>query len=249
MCGIAGAIHRESVRERVQRMCDALAHRGPDDEGIHQDRDVAIGMRRLAIIDVAGGHQPLSNEDGTIWVVFNGEIYNHARLRAELQRDGHVFQTHSDTEVLVHLYEQAGPDGFARLSGMFAFAIWDAPRRRLVVARDRMGIKPLYYCGDGRSFGFASEARALLAGGLARPDVDTAAAVAYLRFGYVPDSQCILTGVHKLPPGHFLDLTEGSAPIARPFWSAVARPQAMDETEAVTELRRLLDHAVASHLE
>ncbi|MGH7522595.1 MAG: asparagine synthase (glutamine-hydrolyzing) [Gemmatimonadales bacterium] len=250
MCGIAGAIHRDSVRERVQRMCDVLAHRGPDDEGIYQDGDVAIGMRRLAIIDVAGGHQPLSNEDGTIWVVFNGEIYNHGRLRTELQRAGHVFQTHSDTEVLVHLYEQAGPEGFARLSGMFAFAIWDAPRRRLVLARDRMGIKPLYYCGAGHSrFGFGSEVRTLLAGGLARPDVDTAAAVAYLRFGYVPDCQSILMGVHKLPPGHFLDVTQGTAPVLRPFWRASARPQKMDETEAVTELRRLLDHAVASHLE
>jgi asparagine synthase (glutamine-hydrolysing) len=251
MCGIAGAIHRQSVRERVERMCDVLAHRGPDDEGIHEDGDVAIGMRRLSIIDVAGGHQPISNEDGTIWVVFNGEIYNHGRLRAELQRAGHVFQTHSDTEVLVHLYEEAGPDGFARLSGMFAVAIWDARRRRLVLARDRMGIKPLYYCGEGHSgsFGFASEVRALLAGGLARPDVDAAAAVAYLRFGYVPDAQCILAGVHKLPPGHLLDVTEGAAPVLRPFWRAAARPQAMDETEAVTELRRLLDQAVASHLE
>ena len=253
MCGIAGAIHRQSVRERVQRMCDAIAHRGPDDEGIHHDGNVAIGMRRLSIIDVAGGHQPMSNEDGTIWVVFNGEIYNHGRLRAELQRAGHVFQTHSDTEVLVHLYEEEGPDGFAKLSGMFAFAIWDAPRRRLVLARDRMGIKPLYYCGEGHSgsFGFASEVRSLLAGGLARPNVDAGAAVAYLRFGYVPDSQCILAGVHKLPPGHLLDLTEGggAAPTVRPFWRAVARPQRMDETEASTELRRLLDEAVASHLE
>src|SRR6267143_1555849 len=251
MCGIAGAIHRQSVRERVELMCDVLSHRGPDDEGIYQDDDVAIGMRRLAIIDVAGGHQPISNEDGTIWVVFNGEIYNHGRLRAELQRAGHVFQTHSDTEVLVHLYEEAGPGGFARLSGMFALAIWDAPRRRLVLARDRMGIKPLYYCGEGRlgSFGFASEVRALLAGGLALANVDAAAAVAYLRFGYVPDSQCILAGVHKLPPGHFLDVTEEAAPVLRPFWRAAPRPQVMGEGEAITELQRLLDQAVASHLE
>ena len=249
MCGIAGAIHRQSVRERVQRMCDSIAHRGPDDEGIHHDGDVAIGMRRLAIIDVAGGHQPMSNEDGTVWVVFNGEIYNHGLLRAQLQRAGHVFRTHSDTEVLVHLYEEAGPEGFARLAGMFVFAIWDAPRRRLVLARDRMGIKPLYYCGDQRRFGFGSEVRALLAGGLASPNVDTEAAVSYLRFGYVPDSQSILTGVHKLPPGHFLEVADGVALVPRPFWNAVARPQAMDETEAVTELRRLLDHAVASHLE
>jgi asparagine synthase (glutamine-hydrolysing) len=249
MCGIAGAMHRDSVRERVQQMCGAIEHRGPDDEGIHHDGDLAIGMRRLSIIDVSGGHQPMSNEDGTIWVVFNGEIYNHGALRAELQRAGHVFQTRSDTEVLVHLYEEAGPDGFAKLSGMFAFAIWDAPRRRLVLARDRLGIKPLYYCGHSGTFGFASEVRALLAGGLARPDVDAAAAVAYLRFGYVPDPQAILTGVRKLPPGHVLDLIEGAAPVVRPFWQAVPRPQPMDETEAVTELRRLLDHAVASHLE
>src|SRR5262245_25348155 len=159
MCGIAGAIHRDA-RERVQRMCDAIAHRGPDDEGIHQDGDLAIGMRRLAIIDVAGGHQPLANEDGTIWVVFNGEIYNHRRLRADLERAGHIFETHSDTEVLVHLYEEAGLDGFARLSGMFVFAIWDAPRRRLLLGRDRMGIKPLYYCGD-RSEEHTSELQSL----------------------------------------------------------------------------------------
>src|SRR5689334_5819058 len=147
MCGIAGLV---SLGERVQiatvrAMCDQIRHRGPDDEGFHVDRECGIGMRRLSIIDLAGGHQPISNEDGTVWVVFNGEIYNYQELRQRLIRQGHQFQTNSDTETLIHLYEEEGVDGIAQLRGMFGYAIWDGRQRRLLVARDRFGKKPVYY--------------------------------------------------------------------------------------------------------
>ena len=172
MCGIAGVV-RFSRNEQVdpatvRQMCRAMAHRGPDDEGVYTDGAVGLGMRRLSIIDLATGHQPISNEDGTLWIVFNGEIYNHASLREQLVQKGHRYTTHSDTETIVHLYEQYGSECVRHLSGMFAFAIWDTRRRTLFVARDRLGIKPLYY-SENRDDGlllFASEVKALLASGL-----------------------------------------------------------------------------------
>src|ERR1700761_4142046 len=147
MCGIAGYVLRNGSAEvsRVRAMCDQIRHRGPDDDGYHVENGCAIGMRRLSIIDLATGHQPISNEDGSVWVVFNGEIYNYQELRRWLVERGHRMQTNSDTEALVHLYEEEGPAGIARLRGMFAYAIWDARRKRLMLARDRFGKKPLYY--------------------------------------------------------------------------------------------------------
>src|SRR5437660_803378 len=167
MCGIFGVYARDSAEpiaaDTLARMGASLAHRGPDGGGVRLDGAVGIGMRRLSIIDLPGGDQPLANEDGSIWVVFNGEIYNYRQLTAELAARGHVFRTRSDTEVLVHLYEESGDRCVERLRGMFAFAIWDAPRKRLFLARDRLGIKPLYWGSTPRGFVFGSELKALLA--------------------------------------------------------------------------------------
>ena len=162
ICGIVGDGPREEARGRVQAMCDVLSHRGPDDEGFHVEEHVALGMRRLAIIDVAGGRQPIANEDETVWVVFNGEIYNHRELRAELESQGHRFRTESDTEVIVHAYEEYGTDCACHLAGMFAFGLWDRRRRRFYAARDRMGQKPFYYNWDGERLAFGSELKALM---------------------------------------------------------------------------------------
>src|SRR5215470_14043177 len=189
MCGIAGELRlvagEPASPERVRRMCDVIIHRGPDDFGVVADGEVALGMRRLSIVDVAGGHQPLGNEDGSVQVVCNGEIYNSAALRADLEVRGHAFQTRSDVEVIAHLYEEEGAAAAARLEGMFAFALWDARARRLVLARDRAGIKPLYLAETGGRLLFGSEAKCLLAGGL-DPRVDLQALHDYLTLGYVP---------------------------------------------------------------
>src|SRR3989441_7211100 len=194
MCGIAGLIsvdRRADAGELGGRMTAALAQRGPDGEGRWVDGAVALGHRRLAIIDVAGGAQPLVNETGSVRVVCNGEIYNYRALRAELEARGHRFQTASDCETIVHLYEDDGPDGIARLHGMFALAIWDRPARRLVLARDRLGIKPLFYTSGARDFGFASEIKALVAAGLTERQVDPGALHHYLSCGYVPGTTTI----------------------------------------------------------
>jgi asparagine synthase (glutamine-hydrolysing) len=172
MCGIAGelrlTIGERASAARVAAMCDAMVHRGPDDYGQHADGEVVLGMRRLSIVDVVGGGQPLGNEDGRVQVVCNGEIYNNATLRADLVARGHRFRTRSDVEVIAHLYEEEGPDLASRLEGMFAFALWDARARRLVLGRDRIGIKPLYLAETGGRLLFGSEAKCLLAGGIDR---------------------------------------------------------------------------------
>ena len=173
MCGIAGVVESNKnarVEESsLRRMCAAMAHRGPDDEGVYTQGRVGLAMRRLSIIDVAAGHQPISNEDGTIWIVFNGEIYNHAILRQQLIARGHRYNTHCDTETIVHLYEEYGRDCVQHLRGMFAFAIWDTRERRLFMARDRLGIKPLYYRITPESLLFGSEIKVILAHGGIRP--------------------------------------------------------------------------------
>src|SRR6266699_2866167 len=170
MCGIAGFVGlqmpRDEAARRVRAMCDAIAHRGPDSDGYHIADGVALGMRRLSIVDVSGGQQPLANEDGSVQVVCNGEIYNSAPLRSALEARGHRFRSASDIEVIVHLYEEHGTDAVAQLEGMFAFALWDARRHRLVLGRDRLGIKPLYLAEVGGRLVFGSEAKCLLAGGL-----------------------------------------------------------------------------------
>jgi len=202
MCGIAGfvgfQIPGDEARKRVHAMCDAIAHRGPDADGFHVAEGVALGMRRLSIIDVNGGQQPISNEDGTVTVVFNGEIYNHHGLRRQLEASGHRFRTHSDTEVLVHLYEDHGADMVSRLHGMFAFAIWDSRNRALLLARDRTGMKPLSYLESAGGLAFCSELRSLWALDSRRLRVAPAAVMQYLAFGYVPDPASIFEGVRKL---------------------------------------------------
>src|SRR6266853_954062 len=254
MCGIAGFvglhIPGDEANKRVHAMCDAIAHRGPDSDGYHVADGVALGMRRLSIIDVSGGQQPISNEDGSITVVFNGEIYNHRGLRRELEASGHVFRTHSDTEVLVHLYEDFGPEMVTRLHGMFAFAIWDSRNRVLLIARDRTGMKPLSYLPSPEGLVFCSELRSLWALDSSRLRVAPSAVMQYLAFGYVPDPASIFEGVRKLPPGHLLVWTLQKGAEVRRYWMP-PRPegQATDERELVEILQTKLNAAVASHLE
>jgi len=253
MCGIAGfagsLADGPDAAERLRRMCDAIRHRGPDDSGYHVAPGVAIGMRRLSIIDVAGGHQPMTNEDGTVHVVFNGEIYNYQTLRARLLAGRHRLTTSSDTETLVHLYEDHGAGLARELRGMFGFAIWDDRRRRLLIARDRLGIKPLYYWPTRDGVAFASELRALVTLPEFPRALDPDAVVDYMAVGYVPEPRTIFAGVHKLPPGHLLEWTrEGGLRIER-YWSpAVAENTRITEREAIEETRRLLDESVRIHL-
>jgi asparagine synthase (glutamine-hydrolysing) len=223
MCGIVGRLNTDRTKAvepgLIRAMCGTLVHRGPDDEGIHVDGPVGLGMRRLSIIDVAGGHQPISNEDGTIWVVQNGEIYNYRDWKPLLESRGHRFRTNSDTEAIVHLYEEYGDDFVHHLRGMFAIAIWDKRREALILARDRLGIKPLYYAALGDRLLFGSELKALLPDGLPR-DVDHQALHEYLSFNYVPGPRTIFRAAKKLQPGHRLVARHGRVTV-EPYW----RPQ------------------------
>ena len=259
MCGIAGFVVREghgdkgAAREVIDRMCRVIAHRGPDDQGMFVEGEVALGMRRLSIIDVASGHQPMSGCDGAVTIVFNGEIYNHRDLQRELKSRGHHFRTHSDTETIIHAYEAFGARCVDSLRGMFALAIWDARKRELFVARDRVGKKPLYYSltQDG-TFIFGSELKSLREHPDFRGEINVEALDAYLSFGYVPDPLTIFHDVHKLPPGHYLKFKDGRIRVER-YWdfsyehSQSAR--ARGEDELIAELRALLDEAVRVRLE
>jgi len=261
MCGIAGfvdtqvppswercALSPRDTELRLRAMCDAIRHRGPDDEGAHVAPGVALGMRRLSIIDVATGHQPLHNEDRTVWVVFNGEIYNYLSLRRELEDLGHRFYTQSDTESIVHAYEQWGEGVFRRLRGMFGVAIWDARQRLLLLGRDRLGIKPLHYGMFDRRLYFGSEIKALLAGLDEAPPLDYEALDHYLSFLYTPRDASIFSGIQKLPPGHSLRFQNGRIAVSR-YW-AVPTEERMpsSEAEAAAALRAVLADAVQSHL-
>ena len=221
MCGIAGFVVnrvRDGRREILRRMTATLRHRGPDDEGAYVDGQVALGARRLAVIDLATGQQPIANEDGTIRVVLNGEIYNFADLRGRLERRGHRFSTRSDAEVIVHAYEEAGEACVRDLDGMFAFALWDASRQTLLLARDRMGEKPLYYYAGPDAFVFGSELRALLQ----HPDVPRTLSLEslsrYLLFECIPAPHSILADVAKLPSGHTLVVSPGDKPRLARYW-------------------------------
>ena len=254
MCGIAGfvgfQIPTEEAARRVRAMCDAIRHRGPDADGYHVADGVALGMRRLSSIDVEGGRQPIYNEDRSVAVVFNGEIYNHHALRQELEASGHRFRTHSDTEVLVHLYEDHGPEMVSRLHGMFAFAIWDSRERSLLVARDRTGMKPLSYLESPEGLVFCSELRSLYALQPDRLRVSPGAVMQYLAFGYVPDPSSIFAGVKKLPPGHLLSWKAGKVTEVRRYWTPPSPiAAAVNEKELVETIRIKLDAAVKSHLE
>jgi asparagine synthase (glutamine-hydrolysing) len=205
MCGICGFYeyqsHKPANQEILADMLRVLHHRGPDDSGVHFDKDLALGMRRLSIIDLGGGKQPITNEDGTIVTVFNGEIYNYRELRDDLESRGHTLVTESDTEVIVHLYEEYGESCPNYLRGMFGFAVWDSRQRRLFVARDRLGIKPLYFTQTGGALIFASEIKAILQHPAVRVELNVEALNNYLTLKYVPAPQTIFTGISALPPG------------------------------------------------
>jgi len=247
MCGICGIVRADGRAvdpARLRAMRDTLVHRGPDSAGEVVLGEAGLAARRLAIIDLEGGDQPIANEDGRIVVVQNGEIYNHAELRAELEAAGHRFRTpHSDTEVLVHLYEQHGPRFAERLRGMFAVAVWDSERRRLVLARDRFGIKPLYY-RDGEDFMFASELKALPSG-----EIDLDALEAFLAFNAIHGPRTIYREVRKLPPGHVLVREAGAARIERYADERPALEHRDEPWEALAdELRERLRDSVRAHL-
>lgn len=249
MCGIAGYVG-QGTREQLRRATDAIARRGPDDEGFYETSGVGFGFRRLSIIDLSGGHQPLSNEDGSVWVMLNGEIYNYKSLRTELEGVGHVFATNSDTEVIAHGYELWKENLFERLEGMFAIAIWDAHQRRLMLARDRMGKKPLYYTAKNQSVWFTSELKALLAAGVIEKDLNHQALVNYFRTDAVPTPESIWKNVYKLPPASFLLIENGipKAPVTfwRPQWSSAG--EALLPQNAVGILRGAIDEAVKDRL-
>ncbi len=230
-------------------MTRTMVHRGPDDEGLYLGEGVGLGVRRLSIIDLAGGRQPMTNEDRTVWVVFNGEIYNYQHLRDGLEKQGHRFTTRSDTEVLVHLYEEYGNAGVHLLRGMFAYALWDNRRRRLLLVRDRIGIKPLYYAEVAGNLLFASEAKALLVNPVLTPEVDLEALDLYLTFQYVPGPRTLFRGIQKLPPGHLLIIEDGRVEIRR-YWDVVfgEGEQGIDLRYAAEEFRQLFAEAVRMHL-
>jgi asparagine synthase (glutamine-hydrolysing) len=254
MCGITGVMrfgggdHVETGV--VRRMCDVMAHRGPDDDGIFVDGPVGLGMRRLSIIDLATGHQPISNEDATVWIVFNGEIYNHAELREQMLARGHKYKTHSDTESIVHLYEEYGRDCVRHLRGMFAFAIWDMRKQKLFVARDRLGIKPLYYRLTPESLVFGSEIKVILAYPGVRADFARAGLPEYLAFGYLSGEETLYQGISKLMPGHTMEIGHDGKLRIDAYWdlSVSGDDSSHDESYYVQKYREMLEEAVDSHL-
>jgi asparagine synthase (glutamine-hydrolysing) len=252
MCGICGIFEferRQLIPEAlVRRMTDTLIHRGPDDEGIHVGQGIGLGFRRLSIIDLAGGHQPIANEDGLLWVMLNGEIYNYAELRQDLVDRGHKFSTHSDTETIVHLYEEYGEDCIRRLHGMFAIALWDSRQRTLLLARDRVGKKPLFYAADGKRILFGSELKALLAADGFPRDIDHQALCDYFSFGYIPAPKTIYRSVKKLLPGHYLVASAKALRIV-PYWDlSFGRVEDRTEEEWCELLRQDLREATRVRL-
>ena len=257
MCGIAGFAQIGADRESstvLERMVSTIRHRGPDDFGYYSDSHVALGHRRLSIIDLSTGHQPMTNEDGTKWIVYNGEIFNHAAIRPPLESAGHRYATRSDTETILHAYEEFGPSCLERFRGMFAFALWDRERRILWCARDRLGIKPFYYFWNGRLFAFASEIKALLE----HPEISTrleeTALPEYLAFGYLSGENTLFSGVRKLLPGHWLKLQfEPSGPTlnVQRYWDVpapLARAAARADEDWVRECRQRLEETVRMRL-
>jgi asparagine synthase (glutamine-hydrolysing) len=254
MCGIAGILEfgrdTRANPAALREMCRAITHRGPDDEGFYTDGAVGIGMRRLSIVDVAGGHQPISNEDGTLWIVFNGEIYNHLALREQLIARGHRYSTHSDTETIIHLFEEYGADCVQHLRGMFAFAIWNRNTKTLFIARDRLGIKPLYYKLSPERLLFGSEIKAVFAHGGVRPEFNRAALPEYLAFGYLSAEESCYNGILKLLPGHTMTVAPDGTANIRQYWDldASTTHESRDENHYVQSYRELLEGAVQSHL-
>ncbi|HEX7331552.1 MAG TPA: asparagine synthase (glutamine-hydrolyzing) [Pyrinomonadaceae bacterium] len=257
MCGITGFVRGDKgpvpgtadSADLIDRMCHAIRHRGPDDQGVMIKNGAVLGMRRLSIIDLEGGHQPISGEDGSVTVVFNGEIYNFRELQPLLSSRGHIFETHSDTEAIVHAYEEFGTSSVDHLRGMFAFAIWDDRKRKLFLARDRVGKKPLFYTvTDQGTFVFGSELKSLLVHPEVKRKINLTALDAYLTLGYVPDSQCIFEDIYKLPPGHHLTFSENRVAIEK-YWDFNFSPDpSLTHEECIDGLRELLDDAVRLRL-
>ncbi|MFZ0815688.1 MAG: asparagine synthase (glutamine-hydrolyzing) [Candidatus Sulfotelmatobacter sp.] len=254
MCGICGIFFSDRswrVKTNVlAEMNGRIVHRGPDDDGFFVEENVGLAMRRLSIIDVKSGQQPLANENQDIWIVYNGEIYNHAELRAGLEAQGHRYRTHSDTETVVHLYEEYGRDCVKHLRGMFAFAIWDRRKRTFFAARDRLGIKPFYYRWDGRAFLFGSEIKAILAYPGVAAEFNRGTLAEYLAFGYITGSETMFEGIRKLMPGFTLELTEQGEPRIEQYWDLTTQvdQKARPCEYYVKKYRELLEDAVSSHL-
>ncbi|MGA7225214.1 MAG: asparagine synthase (glutamine-hydrolyzing) [Candidatus Acidiferrales bacterium] len=254
MCGICGVFYLRSERvvERgtLAAMNREIVHRGPDDEGFYLSGNVGLAIRRLSIIDLHTGHQPIANEDSSIWIVFNGEIYNHQELRKSLEQKGHRYRSHSDTESIIHLYEEYGQNCVRHLRGMFAFAIWDAKRRVLFAARDRLGIKPLYYLRTDEFLLFASEIKALLAHPGARAEFNRSALPEYLTFGYLAGSETMFAGIQKLLPGHTLEVHESGHLDVQSYWDVPQGGESDHRPRSyyVQTYRDLLEQSVESHL-
>lgn len=257
MCGICGIVELKGTPrftpEDLQAMAKVIRHRGPDDQGDLLSGPVALGFRRLSIVDLATGHQPMTNEDGTVWIVFNGEIYNHPQLRPDLEKRGHRYATNSDTETILHLYEEHGEDCVQHLRGMFAFAIWDLRHKRVFCARDRLGIKPFYYTVSGGRLAFASEVKALLELPGVRSVLNRRALPEFFAFGYLSSDETMFAGIRKLLPGHrlILDLTGGTAePRIAPYWDLnIAHPEhRLGEADYIAQFRELFEETVRLHL-
>jgi asparagine synthase (glutamine-hydrolysing) len=253
MCGICGiynhgVLARPADRQLVQRMMDAMASRGPDDQGLQDDGPLALGFRRLSIVDLSpAGHQPMTDEGGALWLALNGEIYNAPALRRELLSRGHAFRSGSDAETVLHLYQELGAALVQRLDGMFAFALWDREKKQLLLARDRMGIKPLYYHLDGERVAFASSFRSLLCDPSITRQIDPAALNDYFALRYVPAPDTMISGVKKLMPGHWMTVTPGTI-TTRQYWDIPVDGPKRSFAAAQADLKSALDNAVSSHL-
>jgi asparagine synthase (glutamine-hydrolysing) len=251
MCGICGKLNfdrdEKVPRSLLKAMADSIYHRGPDDEGYYVSEQIGLGFRRLSIIDLPGGYQPLSNEDGSIWIVFNGEIYNFQELREGLVQKGHSFRTKTDTEVIVHLYEEHGEAGIESLRGMFAFAIWDQNQKKLLLARDRIGIKPLYYGLTPRSLVFGSEMKALLQDPDVKREILPSTVDRFLTFGYVPGEETLLKNIYKLPPGSFMVVKNGKTEVKQ-YWDLHFSSSSVALQDAEEQLLEILEESVRLHM-
>ncbi len=252
MCGIAGILSlggQPVFAQELRDMCTVMSHRGPDDEGFYLGKEVGLGMRRLSIIDLASGHQPVENEDGTIHLVLNGEIYNYRELRRDLEARGHVFSTRTDTETIVHLYEEHGKNCVNYLRGMFGFAIWDERRKQLLVARDRLGIKPLYYGEKSGRLFFASELKCILELDEFDRELNWGAVAHLFSFLSTSPDEAIIDGIHKLEPGYLMTATPGHAPVVERYWDIQFQPEhGRDEKYFVSRTRELIDESVRLHM-
>jgi asparagine synthase (glutamine-hydrolysing) len=249
MCGICGIHSSSGVQpDELNSMLKSITHRGPDDEGIYVDRCIGLGNRRLSIIDIAGGKQPLCNEDRTVWIVCNGEIYNYKQLRLELENKGHILRSLSDTEVILHLYEEYGLDFIHKLNGMFAFGLWDQRHQRLVLARDRIGQKPLYYSQDGERFLFGSEIKAILAASKDQRQIDYESLHHYLSLRFIPPPKTFFCNIYKLPPAHMLIFQDNQIRINQYWQLSFNHKFDSNESELIEGLCHKLGETIHSHL-